>query len=224
MPLLGALINRTIALNDRLTEQRHRFLPVSAVKQQERQLKRLLRKAAFTEFGKYYRFYEILMSSNILNVFREKIPVYDYNSILHQWWHRTLEGENNICWPGRTKYFALSSGTSESASKRIPLTTDMIRSIKRASVKQILSARHFHFSSKIFEKRILMLGGSTDLNKRGNYFEGDLSGISAKKIPFWFQVFYKPGKKIAKEKDWDKKLNEIARKAPKWDISILVGV
>ncbi len=73
MPLLGALIDRTIALNDRLTEQRHRFLPVSAVKHQERQLKRLLRKAAFTEFGKYYRFYEILMSSNILNVFREDV-------------------------------------------------------------------------------------------------------------------------------------------------------
>jgi hypothetical protein len=37
-------------------------------------------------------------------------------------------------------------------------------------------------------------------------------------------VFYKPGKKIAQEKDWDKKLNEIARKAPGWDVSILVGV
>ncbi|MBA2423089.1 MAG: GH3 auxin-responsive promoter family protein [Chitinophagales bacterium] len=224
MPLLGPLIDRTIALNDRLIEQRHRLLPINAYKQQERQLKRLLRKAAFTEFGKYYRFYDILMAPDILKAFRERVPAYDYNSILHQWWHRTLEGENNICWPGRTKYFALSSGTSESASKRIPLTTDMIRSIKRASVKQILSARHFHFSPKIFEKRILMLGGSTDLNKRGNYFEGDLSGISARKIPFWFQVFYKPGKKIAKEKDWDKKLNEIARKASKWDVSILVGV
>jgi hypothetical protein len=100
----------------------------------------------------------------------------------------------------------------------------MIHSIKRASVKQILSARSFDFPSETFEKRIVMLGGSTTLNKRGNYFEGDLSGISAKKIPFWFQVFYKPGRKIAKEKDWDKKLNDIARRAPAWDVSIIVGV
>lgn len=224
MPLLGPLIDRTIALNDRLKEQRHRLLPIRPQKHQERQLKRLLRKAAFTEFGKYYRFYNILMADDIMSAYREVIPVYHYNSILEQWWKRTLAGENNVCWPGRTKYFALSSGTSESASKRIPLTSDMIRAIKRASVKQILSAKHFDFSPEIFEKRILMLGGSTDLNKRGNYFEGDLSGISAKKIPFWFQVFYKPGRKIAQEKDWDKKLNEIARKASKWDVSIIVGV
>lgn len=224
MPLIGPLIDRTIALNERLKEQRDRLLPVSILKQQERQLKRLLRKAAFTEFGKHFRFYNILMKQDVLNAYREAVPVYHYNSILENWWQRTLNGEDNICWPGRTKYFALSSGTSESGSKRIPLTIDMIRAIKRASVKQILSGRHFGFPPEIFEKRILMLGGSTDLNKRGKYFEGDLSGISAKKIPFWFQVFYKPGKKIAQEKDWDRKLNEIARKAPGWDISIIVGV
>src|SRR4030095_2857227 len=224
MPLLGPLIDRTMALNDRFKVQRDRFLPVSPLKHQDRQLKRLLRKAAFTEFGKQFQFYDILRHDNVFRAYREQVPVYDYNSIYDTWWSKTLNGELNVCWPGRTKYFALSSGTSESASKHIPLTSDMIRAIKRASVKQILSARNFNFPAETFEKRILMLGGSTSLNKRGNYFEGDLSGISAKKIPYWFQVFYKPGKKIAQEKDWDKKLNEIARKAPLWDISIIVGV
>jgi len=47
---------------------------------------------------------------------------------------------------------------------------------------------------------------------------------SHKKAPFWFQPFYKPGKKIAKEKDWNKKLEEIVEKAPQWDIGILFGV
>lgn len=224
MPLIGPLIDRTIALNERLKRQRERLRPVTKVKQQERQLKRLLRKAAFTEFGKHFRFYNILMHDDVMKAYRQAVPVYHYNSILEKWWQRTLNGEDNICWPGHTKYFALSSGTSESGSKRIPLTSDMIRSIKRASVKQILAGKHFGFPPEIFEKRILMLGGSTDLNNRGKYFEGDLSGISAKKIPFWFQVFYKPGKKIAQQKDWDQKLDEIARKAPGWDIAIIVGV
>jgi hypothetical protein len=35
---------------------------------------------------------------------------------------------------------------------------------------------------------------------------------------------YKPGKKIAREKDWSKKLDEIVEKAPEWDIAFLVGV
>jgi hypothetical protein len=62
------------------------------------------------------------------------------------------------------------------------------------------------------------------LNKRGSYFEGDLSGIQAARLPFWFQHFYKPGKKIAKNRNWDVKLDEIANKAPEWNIGIIVGV
>jgi hypothetical protein len=69
-----------------------------------------------------------------------------------------------------------------------------------------------------------MIGGSTHLNKKGSYFEGDLSGIQAARLPFWFQHFYKPGKKIASNRVWDDKLNEIVRKARDWDIGIIVGV
>jgi hypothetical protein len=35
---------------------------------------------------------------------------------------------------------------------------------------------------------------------------------------------YKPGKKIARQRDWTKKLDEIVEKAPDWDIAFLVGV
>ena len=54
---------------------------------------------------------------------------------------------------------------------------------------------------------------STDLQKGTGYYAGDLSGITQKKAPFWFQPFYKPGKKIARQKDWNKKLEEIVDKA-----------
>ena len=56
-----------------------------------------------------------------------------------------------------------------------------------------------------------MLGGSTHLNTQGSFFEGDLSGIQAARLPFWFQHFYKPGKRIAKTRNWDTKLDEIAK-------------
>ena len=68
-----------------------------------------------------------------------------------------------------------------------------------------------------------MLGGSTHLQKSATYYAGDLSGIQAKNIPFWFQGMYKPGKKIAKNTDWSKKLDEIVEKAPEWDIAFLSG-
>jgi hypothetical protein len=92
-------------------------------------------------------------------------------------------------------------------------------------IKQLISL--FKYSDVNFGsigKGWLTLGGSTDLQKEAGYYAGDLSGITAKKNPFWFQPFYKPGKKIAKERDWNKKLKEIVEKAPEWDIGFIVGV
>lgn len=69
-----------------------------------------------------------------------------------------------------------------------------------------------------------MIGGSTHLQYNGTYYSGDLSGISAANLPFWFQYFYKPGRKISKTVDWNDKLNEMVKNAPKWDIGVIVGV
>ncbi len=69
-----------------------------------------------------------------------------------------------------------------------------------------------------------MIGGSTHLQFNGTYYAGDLSGITAGSLPFWFQHFYKPGKSISKTAEWATKLNEMVRKAPSWDIGVIVGV
>jgi hypothetical protein len=102
----------------------------------------------------------------------------------------------------------------------------MLRSIKRTSVRQLLSLAQYNFPPEFFEKGtgILMLGGSTHLQYNGTYYAGDLSGITTGNIPFWFQVFYKPGKRISKERDWNTKLDEIVKNAKNWDIGVIVGV
>jgi hypothetical protein len=188
-------------------------------------LKKLLKKARFTEFGQEYRFDEIMMSKHIGKRFQELVPTYNYNSIYKEWWHRSLEGKSDVCWPGKIKYYALSSGTSESASKFLPITNDLLRGNRLVMVKQLLSLRTYeNIPVRSLGKGWLMIGGSTDLQKGAGYYSGDLSGITAKRVPFWFSPFYKPGKKIARQKDWNKKMEEIVEQAPNWDISFIVGV
>lgn len=201
-------------------------LPVSdARRQQLKVLKKLLRKARFTEFGQRYRFDEILLSNHAGKKFQQLVPTYDYNKIYDAWWYKTKEGIPDVCWPGVIKYFALSSGTSDATSKYIPITKDLIRSNTITSVKQFLSlSRYEHVPKSAAGKGWLMLGGSTQLQKGPTYFAGDLSGIQQKNIPFWFQGLYKPGKKIAREKDWARKIEEIVTNAPNWDIGFIVGV
>jgi hypothetical protein len=202
-------------------------LPVSSPRNQQlKVLRKLLRIARFTEFGQKYLFDEILLTRHVGKVFQEAVPTYDYSKIFKEWWYKTLEGKPDVCWPGIIKLFALSSGTSESASKYIPITKDLIRSNNITSIRHLLTLATYTNIRKraSVSKGWLMLGGSTQLQKSATYYAGDLSGIQAKNIPFWFQSLYKPGKKIAKEKDWSKKLDEIVERAPEWDISILVGV
>jgi len=201
-------------------------LPENNIRRQQlKVLKKLLRKAQFTEFGQQYRFDEILLSKHVGKKFQELVPTYNYDSIYNQWWQRTLEGIPDVCWPGKIKYYALSSGTSEAASKYIPITNDLLKGNKIVMIKQLLSLRSYeNVPLTSVSKGWLALGGSTQLQKGTGYFAGDLSGITAKKAPIWFQPFYKPGKKIAKEKDWNKKLKDIVEKAPQWDIGFVVGV
>jgi hypothetical protein len=193
-------------------------------KQQAITLKKLLSRGQYTALGETYDFGGILKKKDVVSAFRQNVPIHDYNSIHQKWWYRTLNGEAFVSWPGKVKYFALSSGTSEASSKYIPVTADMLKAIKKTSVRQIFSLAKYDLPRDFYERGILMLGGSTHLQYNGTYYEGDLSGITAGNIPFWFQHFYKPGKRISKEREWTTKLEEIIKNAKNWDIGVIVGV
>jgi hypothetical protein len=176
-------------------------------------------------FGKHYDFAEMLSSPSVYAEFKKRVPFHNYNQMYNRWWKFCQEGESNVCWPGKVKYFALSSGTSESASKHIPVTDDMIKSVKRAGFKQFYSMQNFDLPADVFGKGILMLGGSTSLYERGDYYEGDMSGISAKKMPRWLSfLFYKPGQSISKRPRWEDRIKLIVRKAPNWNVGTVCGV
>jgi len=221
MPILGSIIKRAIELRGKLPADYKKADPIKA---QATTLKKLLKRAQFTHFGEHYKFGEILKDADPLKAFQKQVPVHNYNSMFKNWWYRALNGEPYVSWPSKVKYFALSSGTSESSSKHIPVTNDMIRAIKKTSIRQLFSLASYDFPKEFYDKGVLMLGGSTHLQYNGTYYEGDLSGISTNSIPFWFQHFYKPGKRIAKERDWSTKLEEIVRKAKDWDIGVIIGV
>jgi len=203
-----------------------RIPPNDARRQQLRLLKKLLKKARFTEFGQKYRFDEILLNRDPAQKFQELVPVHDYNKIYEEWWKKTLDGTPDVTWPGKIKYYALSSGTSEASSKYIPITKELLRSNSINYVRQLISVFGYEEANrKALTRGFLMLGGATDLQKgEAGWFAGDLSGILAKKRPFWFQTFYKPGGRIAAMKDWNQKLSEIVEHAKEWDIGYIVGV
>lgn len=203
-----------------------RIPPNDPRRQQIRVLKKLLKKARFTEFGQQFHFDDILLNRHPGKKFQELVPVHDYNKIYNEWWKKTLEGIPDVTWPGKIKYYALSSGTSEASSKYIPITKEILRSNTINYVRQMVTLLGYeNLNRKAMTRGFLMLGGATDLKKgKAGWYEGDLSGILAKKRPFWFQTFYKPGGRIAAIADWNQKLHEIVEHAREWDIGYIVGV
>lgn len=218
MAILGHVIKGVINLSDTLSlEDNH-------IEAQHKVLKQLLNTAKNTAFGKYYNFKEIIESNNFIKSYQENVPFFDYNSLEKEWWHNVVEGQEDVTWVGKPNYFALSSGTTGKKSKRIPVTNEMLEAIKTSGKKQIKSLSNFNLPADFFEKEIMMLGSSTDLIENKGHLEGEISGISASNIPFWFKGYYKPGEDIAKIDDWDERVEKIAKNAKNWDIGALSGI
>jgi hypothetical protein len=219
MTILGHLIKSAISLKQQIGKGNQ-----NPVEDQQNQLKELLEKAAQTEFGKHYSFSKILDSQDLASAFRENVPLHDYEKIHDEWWYRIEKNEDDITWPGSVDFFARTSGTTGSKSKRIAVTQDMVESIRKVGIEQVTGLSNYDLPAEMFEKDILMLGSSTDLTETENWKEGEISGISAGNIPFWFEPYYKPGKEIAAIEDWDQRVKEIARKAPEWDVGAVSGI
>jgi hypothetical protein len=218
MAVLGSIIKGAINIRSRIPARKNVY------KQQVKQLQKLLTKAQYTAFGTHYDFSEILLQEDPIGLFQKNVPIYDYQSIFDSWWHRALKGERDVTWPGKINYFALSSGTSESASKHIPVTKDFLRSVQKGTLKQIVATKHFNFEKEQYETEILFVGGSTNLNYNGSYFSGDLSGITTGNQPRWFQNFTLPGPDIRSLPSWETKLKEIVDNAKSWNVGFICGV
>lgn len=219
MAVLGRILKETTKFASQLSDRRKNDYSV-----QIKMLMKLLDKAKFTTFGLQYDFDAITKSTLPHVEFSKRIPITNYDDFYKDWLHRTLEGEKDVTWPGKIRFFALSSGTSGAPSKRIPVSDYMIKRIQRVSVNQLLTLHDYDLDTDFYEKSMLMIGGSSALKKVAHYHEGDLSGILTGNVPFWFSKFSKPGKQITDIADWDEKVAAIVKNAPNWDIGVLSGV
>ncbi len=215
--LVGTLFERAKNVTDVLTVKR-----IRAIKWQDKTLRKMLFKARNTAFGREYDFEDMLLGPDIKDAFRKKVPLVTYEG-MRPWWQREYQGETDITWPGKPKYFALSSGTTAGSSKYIPVTDEQLKAIKKASLRQLFALAKTDIPKDFFTKNYLMIGGSTDLSYNGFNYSGDLSGITTANVPFWLDRFVRPTEEIKKEKDWNQKIEIMVREAPNWDVAMVAG-
>ena len=219
MPIIGKLLKKTTEITFKRNANKGK-----EYKDQLVTLEKLLIKAKSTNFGLHHNFQEVINETDSVVCFQRHVPITEYDAFYDAWLKDTIQGKKDHTWCGKVKYFALSSGTTGSPSKRIPVSEDMIRSFQKTSIRQISTLHELDLPASFYNACVLAVGGSTKLTKKSTHIEGDLSGILKKNTSFLLNPFTKPENRISSIRDWNKKLDKLVEKAPDWNISLVAGV
>nr|WP_320117998.1 GH3 auxin-responsive promoter family protein [uncultured Marinifilum sp.] len=188
---------------------------------QRETLTQLLDQASGTEWGKKYDFRSI----NTLHSFKERLPIQTYEDI-ESYIDRLRKGEQNIFWPSEIKWFAKSSGTTNSKSKFIPVSKEALEDCHFRGGKDILAI----YTSQSPDTGILLgkgltLGGSHQINNiQNNSYYGDLSAILIQNLPFWANFIRTPDTSIVLMDEWEEKLNKMTEATLNENVTSLSGV
>ena len=183
-------------------------------------LEQLLDTAKNTEIGKQYDFASI----STYREFAERVPVTSYEDN-HLQIERARKGESNIFWPTPIKWFAKSSGTTNSKSKFIPVSSASLEHCHYAASKDLLCMYlNNNPDANLFLGKSLRLGGSKELYKENATVYGDLSAILIDNMPFWAEYSSTPNNEVSLMADWELKMQAIVDQTIQENVTSLAGV
>lgn len=217
-------MNTTSLLNKIYFERRLRELDRytdQAGELQQNVLDRLLKTAAYTEWGKKYEYKSI---SNY-EEFKSRVPVQTYEEI-KSYVERLRGGEQNLLWPSNIRWFAKSSGTTNDKSKFLPVSKESLKDTHyRGGQDAVTIYLNQNPESRFFSGKGLILGGSHSPNFNMKHsLVGDLSAILIQNVNPLVNLIRVPSKKIALMSDFEKKIEAIANTTLHANVSNLSGV
>ena len=184
-------------------------------------LSSLLNRAKDTEYGRKH----IFDTMHSYDDFVKTVPVNTYEELKGDI-DRMRHGESDILWPGRVKWYAKSSGTTNDKSKFIPVSPEGLKRMhyKGATDSVVLYLRN-NPKSRMFDGKGLILGGShaPNYNLPGSLV-GDLSAILIENINPLVNLFRVPKKETALLSDFEEKRDRIAQEAIGKNVTNLSGV
>lgn len=186
------------------------------------QLKKLLKSAAETEYGKRYGFKQICS----YNDYHSQVPLVRYEDI-RDYVMRMLKGEKDILWHGVVKNYAQSSGTSDGKSKYIPITQEGFRHCHyQGTFDTVAHYLKLNPGSRVFDGKAFILGGSfaNEIHPGNNVKVGDLSANLIDRMNPLANLVRIPSKQIALLEDWSVKLPALVEASLNQNVTNISGV
>jgi hypothetical protein len=194
---------------------------------QRAQLRKLLKTASGTEFGRGHGFERLagLGDDQIVSAYRQAVPVAEWYAFKDTIARMREQGEADVLWPGVVRDFAQTSGTT-AGDKFIPVSRAMLKSNYLASLDIFANiVRQGIPLTRLTGGRILFLGGSSDVSVNEHGIRtGDLSGLVTPMIRWPISAVYSPGKQIALMNHWPSKIDAMARTCLQQDMRMISGM
>ncbi len=191
------------------------------VRVQAGMIRKLVNKARFTRFGGDHGFSHIRTVAD----YQKAVPLRTYEDLWTDYLRDRYPNFEDLTWPGRIPYLALTSGTTQGATKYIPVSREMLKSNIKAGRTMVAYHLADRPDSRLFHGRLFFLGGSSDLERPAPGVEqGDLSGIAAKELNAFLRPYAFPPLELALEPNWDRKLGLLADRSRNEPITLVGGV
>ena len=184
-------------------------------------LNHLIHTAKDTEYGRNHAFDSIKDYDSFIKM----VPVNTYEELKGDI-DRMRHGERDVLWPGRVRWYAKSSGTTNDKSKFIPVSDEGLQKIHYAGGRDSVALYlRNNPKSKMFDGKGLILGGShaPNYNVEGSLV-GDLSAILIENINPLVNLVRVPKKETALLSDFEIKRERIAREAMTKNVTNISGV
>ena len=184
-------------------------------------LEHLVQKAKDTEYGCQHVFNAIKGYDDFIS----NVPVNTYEELKGDI-DRMRQGESDVLWPGRVKWYAKSSGTTNDKSKFIPVSQEGLQKIHYAGGRDSVALYlRNNPQSRMFDGKGLILGGSHASNYNlKDSLVGDLSAILIENINPLVNLVRVPKKQTALLSDFEVKRERIAREAMNKNVTNISGV
>ena len=184
-------------------------------------LEHLIHTAKGTEYGLNHAFSSIKGYDDFIS----QVPVNTYEELKGDI-DRMRQGEADILWPGKVKWYAKSSGTTNDKSKFIPVSNEGLQKIHYAGGRDSVALYlRNNPKSRMFDGKGLILGGSHAPNYNlPDSLVGDLSAILIENISPLVNLVRVPKKQTALLSDFEVKRERIAREAMNKNVTNISGV
>ncbi|MFT3947371.1 MAG: GH3 auxin-responsive promoter family protein [Agriterribacter sp.] len=190
----------------------------TALEDQERILKDLLKTGKKTQFGQEHGFVNV----NNYTEFSQAVPLRDYEAF-KPYIELIKQGKHNILWKGLPLYFAKTSGTT-SGTKYIPITKDSVDNHFDTARNAFFCYMTETGNYSCANGKMIFLSGSPELERVGGIPTGRLSGISNHLIPRYLRTNQLPSYETNCIEDWETKLEKIVDETIDQDMTVISGI